>query len=123
MAEGRGEDDREGGGEMRSGTIKVYADYRDYKRELELYIIEEGGDYRAVAQPIDMIFKRFQLGEVISGPTLRVPDYFALPMIKAFAELAGTMGVKRTDESKTEGLYEATKYHLEDMRKLMKLTE
>ena len=106
---------------MRNGTIKVYADYRDYRRELELYIIEEGSDYRAVAQPIDLVFKQYQFGEIFDGPTLKAPDYFALPLIKAFAELAGMMGVKRTDESKTEGLYEATKYHLEDMRTLMKL--
>lgn len=108
---------------MRSGTIKVYADYKDYRRDLELYIIEEGQDYRAVAQPLEMTFKRITLGERIDAPTLRVSDYFALPMIKAFAELAGTMGVKRDDETKIEGLYEATKYHLEDMRRLMKLSK
>ena len=32
------------------------------------------------------------------------------------------VGVKKENEHKIEGLYEATKYHLEDMRKMLKLT-
>lgn len=106
---------------MRHGSIKVYADYKDFKRTLDLYIIEEGEDYRAVAQPLEILFKRQSIGEVIAAPTLQVSDYFALPLIKAFAELSGTMGIKRQDESRIEGLYEESKYHLEDMRRLLKL--
>ncbi len=108
---------------IKSGTIKIYADYKNFMRRLDLYIVEEGENYQAVAQPMEISFKRYEIGAAVDAPTLCVPDYFALPMIKAFAELAGSLGVKRTDETKTEGLYEATKYHLEDMRHLMKLTK
>lgn len=41
--------------------------------------------------------------------------------LQAFANSLASKGIKTTNDSKNEGLLEATKYHLEDMRTLLKL--
>lgn len=38
--------------------------------------------------------------------------------LKAFADALATFGIKTKNDSKNEGLLEATRYHLEDMRRL-----
>jgi hypothetical protein len=54
-------------------------------------------------------------------PTIKVPTNVADEMIKAFALTASEQGFDV--DSKTKGKLEATQYHLEDMRKLLKLTK
>lgn len=41
--------------------------------------------------------------------------------LRAFADSLATKGIKTVNDSKNEGLLEATKYHLEDMRTLLKI--
>lgn len=41
--------------------------------------------------------------------------------LQAFADSLASKGIKTINDHKNEGLLEATKYHLEDMRKIAKL--
>lgn len=41
--------------------------------------------------------------------------------LQAFADTLANKGIKTINDYKNEGLLEATKYHLEDMRKIAKL--
>lgn len=50
-------------------------------------------------------------------PTLLLNRYIFDLMVKAGVE----SGIKKEDESTTKGKLEATSYHLEDLRKLLKL--
>lgn len=54
-------------------------------------------------------------------------DYFArfesMEQIHEVAEAFANYGVKTRNDHKNEGLLEATKYHLEDIRKIAKLSE
>lgn len=64
-----------------------------------------------------------------SGTVLPKECFMEIPlpiwsdMLKAFAELASGKGIKLESDLKREGQLEATKYHLEDMRKLLKLKD
>ena len=50
-------------------------------------------------------------------PTLRLPAGVLQAMMPALQE----QGIRAPDEHKIAGLYEATKYHLEDLRALLKI--
>ncbi len=52
---------------------------------------------------------------------IEIPNNVLEEMIKAFAEMANEKGMKLDADLKREGQLEATKYHLEDLRKLLKL--
>lgn len=54
-------------------------------------------------------------------PRLRVPWQLKEPFIKAIGEYANRQGLKLDSDLRREGLLEATKYHLEDLRRLLKL--
>lgn len=54
---------------------------------------------------------------------MEIPNNLFDEMIKAFAEIANEKGMKLESDLKREGKLEATKYHLEDLRKLLKLTK
>ena len=59
---------------------------------------------------------------VKEGETTDSNDYFALfeskEQMNAIAQAFSSFGVKTMNDHKNEGLLEATKYHLEDMRRL-----
>ena len=50
-------------------------------------------------------------------PTLRIPEWIAKEIVNAL----NTEGIKPDLESKNEGRLEATKYHLDDLRNLLRL--
>ena len=50
---------------------------------------------------------------------LKIPNIMAAQFFQAFAEALDQQGIKTENDFKIQGLLEATKYHLEDMRKLV----
>lgn len=62
---------------------------------------------------------------VVEGSEYKDDDVWFAEMtsdqLQAFANSMASQGIKTTNDSKNEGLLEATKYHLEDMRKIAKL--
>lgn len=57
-------------------------------------------------------------GSYIDHPTLRLPEHLAHELFVALAEALDKKGIKTENDYKIAGTLEATKYHLEDMRKL-----
>lgn len=63
---------------------------------------------------------------VEDGSVIRDDIYFCrIPdgALKAFADKLSDLGIKTDNDHKIAGTLEATKYHLEDMRKLAKVKE
>lgn len=56
-------------------------------------------------------------------PTFYVTGYFSHIFLKAFAEALDKGNIKTDKDAKIEGKFEAQRYHLEDLRKLLKLNE
>ena len=56
-------------------------------------------------------------------PVLVLGGREANQILKELAEAIDKQGVKTDQDAKTEGLLQATKYHLEDMRTLLKLNK
>ena len=50
---------------------------------------------------------------------LKIPDIMAKEFFKAFAEALDQQGIKTENDFKIQGLLEAKKEHLEDMRRLV----
>ena len=55
------------------------------------------------------------------NPVLTLSGREANQILKELAEAIDRQGVKTDQDAKTEGLLEATKYHLEDLRRIMKI--
>ena len=53
--------------------------------------------------------------------TLRIPWTLREQFFKAMGEFVSNKGIKTDSDMKREGILEATKYHLEDLRHLLKL--
>jgi len=72
-----------------------------------------------MAKPMVLDFEEIDYqNKGIPEPSLKLTNNFAQPFLKALAEALDKQGVKTENDFKIQGLLEATKYHLEDMRKL-----
>lgn len=88
----------------------------------EIWIIDTGyRDTISLAQPIKLLFKPVKEGDVFSKPTLKIPrsNEFFQSMMKELENL----GIQSEDELTIKGKLSATQYHLEDLRKLLKLNK
>jgi len=98
--------------------LKVFVGQADYGFETHITFIEERTDSeRFIAKPINLEFEKLIPGE--SQPTLRLSHQIAGKFLKALAEALDKEGIKTENDFKIQGLLEANKYHLEDMRKLV----
>ncbi len=89
---------------------------------LEIYFIDRRGGRLRVAQPVNLIFEEMQPGEAPKhGPTLRLYDDWGEELLQAFAESLDKRNIKTDKDAKIEGTLEATRFHLEDLRRLLKL--
>lgn len=92
----------------------------------DIYLYQETeGKYkpgRYVAKPIDLTMTLLEEGQRVE-PTFTMPEYELAEFLKSMAELAEEKGIKTDkqlqEETKTKGVLEATKFHLEDMRSLV----
>ncbi len=101
--------------------LKVYMQWADYANSLEVAIVDEreDGSSRSV-KPVELEFEDVQEGEYIK-PAFVLRHRMAKSFMGAMAEVLDKQGVKTDKDAKIEGTLDATRYHLEDLRKLLKL--
>jgi len=98
--------------------FKVYTEYKDFAGDICLYIAEERPDGRlAVAKPIEFEFEVKERGE-IRQPTMVLYRLVAIPFLQSIANACEKIGILPEGKPILENELTATKYHLEDMRKI-----
>lgn len=95
--------------------MRIELEEVNFSHSVRVLLYEKRGDEIYLAKPINLVFEKQQQGSIWE-PTFTV--YHAASFLKSMSEALHQMGIKPDHQSKTEGLLEATKYHLEDMRKL-----
>jgi len=85
---------------------------------IEIYIFEDSHGRRYVAKPVVLEFEEIKPSERVH-PTLCIDPFRATEFLKSLAEALDKQGVKTENDYKIQGILEATKYHLEDMRRLV----
>jgi hypothetical protein len=90
------------------------------KRTVDILFYYDQNGKRYIAKPVKLIFEELKEGVEIE-PTLRIDRFMERDFLIALAEALQQEGIDTHREAKIEGLLEATKYHLEDLRKLLKL--
>ena len=99
--------------------FKVYIRQSIESLNDEIVIIEELPNYkRRVALPMKLEWEELSQGGSCR-PTLRVPEEISQELYKALQLALEKRGTKPDSTSKVEGILEATKYHLEDVRRLV----
>ncbi len=88
---------------------------------IKIWFVDRGNGRQRVAHPIELTFEEYLEGAVIP-PTLTLNRWLADDFLRAMAEALDKRGVKVEHEHKVHGQLEATKYHLEDLRNLLKIT-
>lgn len=77
---------------------------------------------RFVVKPMELVLEEVEVKESgMIAPTLSIPGIMGRELLNNLAEALDEKGIKTDKDAKIEGTLEATKYHLEDMRHLMKL--
>lgn len=91
----------------------------DFGREVKIFIYEERGDKTFLAKPVELELEEIDRHKSIE-PTLRIGGV-SNQFLQSLAEELDELKIKTDKDAKIQGTLEATKYHLEDMRSLLKL--
>lgn len=86
-----------------------------------MYIIKRDNEKKYVAEPITLKFKELKDNDIYPEPSLVIPDSFAEELMTDLAEQLDKNNIKTDKDAKIQGTLEAQKYHLEDLRRLLKL--
>jgi len=99
-------------------SYKVYIRVSPIEDSYELYLVDivEGKQY--VAKPMDLVWIQVHPGEEYIA-TLKVPARIGVELFKAMKGAITKQGIKTDDENMLKAELKATKYHLQDMRKLV----
>jgi hypothetical protein len=101
--------------------FEVYPQYHDYAGTLDLYIfsVDQRG-VRSICTSLEtMTFQEHDECTSIEKPTMSMNAHVAKPFLQAMADALDKIGVRPTGKPVLENELTATKYHLEDMRKLV----
>ena len=101
--------------------MKIKIHKNPYSDAIEFLIYKEQNGKKYIAQPVEIIFEEHKEGKAIK-PTLTIGGFFEGEFLNALAEALDEKGIKTDKDAKIEGTLGATRYHLEDLRKLLKLT-
>ena len=99
-------------------TVKICKDWA-YCGSI-VYFVQERDGKTYVAKPVELEFVHVQDGERCE-PTLTLPDRVDKAFFQALAEALDGENIKTDKDAKIEGTLDATKYHLSDLRQLLKL--
>lgn len=95
----------------------------DWQRSsVKVYMFEDGDRPRAFYTKGGEEMHTAKEGEMLKDEDIlfaRIPE----DALQAFAEALAGRGIKTDNDHKIAGTLEATKYHLEDMRKIAKVKE
>jgi hypothetical protein len=100
--------------------VKIYS--RPEFSEQEIIIYEERDGKRYVAKPVEFVFKEYKDGKMVE-PTIRLGQEFSIPFMQAMADELSKNGIRTEMDKQNEGSLAATKYHLSDLRKLLKIKD
>ena len=87
---------------------------------LGIWITQERDGVIYLAEPLQLTFKETKTGYE-PPPTLEFPYPDSEQFMKAMAEAIDRNGIRTDSDAKIQGIMEATKYHLEDLRSLLNL--
>ncbi len=102
--------------------MKIYYQNKFDQYITEVAFVENRGDRRTAFNFVSGTAEDIREGTPIPKEgIMKIPTDLFNEIVKGFAEIANEKGLKLDSDMKREGQLEATKYHLEDMRKLLKL--
>ncbi len=108
--------------------FKVYCKYLDYANTLDIYIFEEhalqyGVDRRAICTSLNpLTFKKYDDDHQTftkAEPVISLTGRIVKPFLQAIANELKTIDIVADGEPVIKNELVSTKYHLEDMRKLV----
>ncbi len=100
---------------MNPFKVRIFDDYSSRKH---IIITKSEGNKIYVAKKVTLEFEEVPRGSYFKEPTLEIDWYHAKDFMAALKE---ALDGEKLPLSAVEGELKATKYHLEDMRKLAKL--
>ena len=88
---------------------------------INILLYEEGPDGKKhIIKPINLIAHEYKEGDPIE-PTIRLSSNYSKQFMQEMADELRKQGVRTKQDELNEGELGATKYHLSDLRKLLKL--
>lgn len=97
--------------------LKVSIRQVPYRSNVSIVIWEEREGKRYAMKPVELVEYEIQEGVYEDDATLKLPR----SLLQAFANALAEEGIKTDNDHKIQGTLEATKYHLSDLRTLLKL--
>jgi hypothetical protein len=100
--------------------MKIFISQNEWADSYNIYITEEGYDgKRLVASPMEFKFVPLKENEV-NEPSIKISRVFGKEtnFLQALSDALAKCGYKPKAVEENEGELKATKYHLEDMRKI-----
>jgi len=102
--------------------IKIFNDFQTF--DTKIIVFQREGNINGVYNLYTGIIKEIKQGRPIPEEfVMKIPNHLVSPLFKALAEALDKQGIKTEMDAKIEGKFEATKYHLEDLRIMLKLNE
>jgi hypothetical protein len=104
---------------MNRGEIRIVVDRDPFSAAVRVFIGRSEAGRLFLARPVELIMEEVPHGQ-ISEPTLNLAGDFGNALLRAVAEMLDKEGIKTEKHSRIEGTLEATSYHLEDLRQILK---
>jgi len=103
--------------------FKIYVQRNPAWGRIQLYIVQRVNGKVYAAQPLDLVFKEIKEPDRAINPsaTLQLDEVMGRELFQALAEALDKEGIKTPSQHNLVGQLDATKYHLEDLRELLKL--
>ena len=100
--------------------MKIRFDKSDLFFGLNIALYYDANGKRYIAKPIELVFEELPECSVVE-PTLKVCQSEAIELLQSMAEELDKKGIDTEKDAKIKGTLEATRVHLQDLRKLLKL--
>ncbi|MHA2113483.1 MAG: hypothetical protein ACW98W_18620 [Candidatus Hodarchaeales archaeon] len=102
---------------------KVFIERLPAQSGINIYIIKQYQDGKR-------FYIKFGTPELVeikedrrTEPAIELDGFHSIEWLKAFAEALDNVGIETDSDAKIRGTLKATKYHLEDLRQILKLKD
>lgn len=99
--------------------LKIIQD--DFTDGVSIYFYQERDGKRYLMPEVSGEFKEIDEGTAHIRPTMKIPGFAARELLESMAEELDKKNIKTPNTHLIEGKLQAREYHLEDLRKLLKL--
>ena len=103
-------------------AYEVLFQWSDFRHTLDLVFIDRTHDGNFIAKPVELICEKVPFGRILQ-PTLSIEANLGNSFLKSAVKFAADNNIKPDSEHALKGKLDATSYHLEDLRKMLKLTK